>query len=215
MILASWAVVALACSKAPTPAAGPFRDDFNRSVLGPDWSTNNPDAYRLVDGQLDIRMAHNQPLWLTRPIPRDVRVDFDCTPREAAVDMKVELFGDGERHESAGDIARDAQYTASGYVFIFGGWHNQLSALVRQAEHQWQRKPGVPTRRDVRGVPGRQYHWTIVRQGQHIEWKIDGQPFLQLDDQNPLAGPGHDRFAFDGWESEVVCDNLEIVPAGE
>lgn len=126
--------------------------------------------------------------------------------------MKVELFGDGERHESDAEVARDAQYTASGYVLIFGGWHNQLSALVRQAEHQWQSQPGVPTRRDFRGVPGRRYHWTIRREGQHLQWDIDGQPFLQLDDPEPLQGPGHDRFAFDGWESEVLCDNLKIEP---
>jgi hypothetical protein len=197
------------------PAAGPFHDDFNRSGLGSDWSSNNPDAYRLVDGHLQIKMAHNQPLWLTRPIPRDVRVDFDCSPQEEAVDMKVELFGDGERHESAADVERDAQYTASGYVFIFGGWHNQLSTLVRQAEHEWQRTRGVPMRRDIRGIPGRWYHWTIRRQGQHLTWDIDGQPFLQRDDPDPLEGPGHDRFAFDGWESEVLCDNLQIVPLAD
>lgn len=198
------------CTK--TAPSGSFQDDFNRSALGPDWQTENPGAYRLVDGQLEIRMAHNQPLWLTRPIPRDVRIDFDCTPREPAVDMKVEVFGDGRRHESAEDIARDAQYTASGYVFIFGGWHNQLSTLARQFEHQWQYQPGVPMRRDVRGVPNRRYHWTIIRDGHHLEWDLDGSLFLQLDDPNPLEGPGHDRFAFDGWESEVACDDLKIEP---
>jgi hypothetical protein len=210
--LAAAALTAVNCAKKATVAAGPFQDDFNRSSLGADWHSENPDAYRIVNGQLDIRMAHNQPLWLTRPIPSDVRIDFDCTPKDDAVDMKVEVFGDGERHESATDVARDAQYTASGYVFIFGGWHNQLSTLVRQAEHQWQLQRGVPMRRDVRGVPNRTYHWTIRRQGGHIAWDIDGQSFLRLDDPDPLTGAGHDRFAFDGWESEVVCDNLKIVP---
>lgn len=80
VLLCSWVLIAGSCTKRPAPPAGPFRDDFNRSVLGPDWSSRNPEAYRLVEGQLDIRMAHNQPLWLTRPIPRDVRIDFDCTP---------------------------------------------------------------------------------------------------------------------------------------
>ncbi len=204
-------LLAAGCTRHPTPPAGPFQDDFDRAELGPNWHSHNPGAYRIIDGELDIKLAHNQPLWLARPIPRDVRIDFDCTPLDPAVDMKVEVFGDGERHESAADIARDAQYTASGYVFIFGGWHNQLSTLVRKLEHQWQYQRGVPTRRDVRGVPGRRYHWTIVRRGQHVEWDIDGQPFLQLTDPHPLAGPGHDRFGFDGWESEVRCDNLKIV----
>ncbi len=211
-VLAVCMLAVLSCAKPPAPLTGPFRDDFNRSEIGSDWYTNGPDGYRILDGQLDIRMAHNQPLWLKRVLPRSVRVEFDCTPRDEAVDMKVELFGDGERHESDADVTRDAQYTASGYVFIFGGWHNSLSALVKKAEHQWQYEHGVPTRRDVHGIPGRKYHWTITRKGGHIEWNIDGQLFLQLDDPAPLAGPGHDRFAFDGWESEVTCDNLELTP---
>ena len=194
------------------PHPGAFHDDFDRETLGPDWQSHNPDAYRIVDGKLHIKMAHNQPLWLTRPIPRDVRIDVDCTPKDAAIDMKVEVFGDGQRHESAEAIAKDLQYTASGYVFIFGGWHNHLSTLVRQQEHQWQYDKGVPVDRKTRGIPGHTYHWTITRKGHHVAWEIDGKPFLKLDDPNPLEGPGHDRFAFDGWESEVVCDNLKIVP---
>lgn len=201
------------CKKsAPNAITAPFEDDFNRAELGPNWESHNPGAYKIDNGQLHFKLAHNNPLWLKRSLPRDVRIDFDCAGLSPAVDTKVEVFGDGQRHESDEDIRRDAQYTASGYVFILGGWNDRLSTLVKQREHQWQQEPGVPTRTDFHPEPRRTYHWTILRKGGHIEWDLDGLPFLSLDDPNPLEGPGHDRFGFDGWEAEVVCDNLKIAP---
>lgn len=201
-----------ACTKSGGGSAGAFSDDFNRNELGPDWETHNPGAYQLVNGQLHFKNAHNNPLWLKRPLPRDVKVEFDCTSHDPAIDTKVELYGDGQRYESDADIARDAQFTASGYVFIFGGWHNRLSTIVKQFEHEWQYQRGVPMRQDYPGEVGRTYHWTITRRGGHFEWDLDGLPFLTRDDPAPLDGPGHDRFAFTGWEAEVSCDNLKITP---
>ena len=38
---------------------------------------------------------------------------------------------------------------------------------------------------------GKKYHFRIQRRGGHIDWQIDGQPFLAFDDPNPLDGPAH------------------------
>ena len=121
-------------------------------------------------------------------------------------------MGDGVRFETDADVRRDAIYTASGYRFIFGGWHNRLSTIARQNEHTWQMDPSVPRRTDVHVVPGQRYHWTITKRGGHLEWWMDGQPFLTLDNPDPLQGDGHDRFGFDGWESGAEFDNLKITP---
>jgi len=207
-------------TKSPAAAAaaiGPkgFTDRFDRKELGPDWF-NSGGPYSLENGQLTFQMAHNHPLWLERVLPRDVRVEFDCTALSPDGDVKVELFGDGRAAESEEDVQRDLQYTATGYVFIFGGWRNHLSTLVKQREHAWQYDPSVPRRNDVRVEPGRRYHWTITRTttavGAHFDWQLDRQPFLAWDDAQPLDGPGHDRFAFEGWESKVACANLSIQP---
>ena len=224
-VVLACAVAAFGCSKrssssspsSAVPLAAPeletaFHDDFDRAELGADWETDAPAAYTVANGALHVAMAHNQPLWLKRALPHDVRVEVDCTPLTPAIDMKVELFGDGSSHESEADIARDAQYTASGYVLIFGGWQGQLSTIVRRFEHEWQRDPSVPSRRDVHGAPGRKVHWSITRKGSRLTWEVDGQPYLSRDDPHPLEGAGHDRFAFDGWEAAYSCDDLTITP---
>jgi hypothetical protein len=192
--------------------ARPFTDDFNRVALGDAWQ-NSGAPWKIVDGQLTVARAHNHPLWLQRPLPDDVRISFDCVSHSPDGDLKVELFGDGQAHATDDEVARDLQYTASGYVAIFGGWMNSRSVLVKQREHQWQFEHGVPMRIG-RGqvVPGQRYHFTFERRGTRLTWFLDGAPFLTLDDPQPLHGPGHDRFGFTGWESDVAFDNLEISP---
>jgi hypothetical protein len=188
---------------------GTWSDDFNRAELGSDWN-NTGGPYRIDNGALVFQMAHNHPLWLVKSLPDNVQIDVDCTARSADGDVKVVLAGDGKSFESDDGVRRDIQYTESGYVFIFGGWHNTTSALVKQQEHEWQRNPSVPHRSSPPVVPGHTYHFTIIRRGGHIEWNIDGQQFLVRDDPSPLAGPGHDHFAFTGWESQAIYDNLKI-----
>jgi hypothetical protein len=205
------AAAAPGCAKSQPPLAAAWSDDFDRTVIGDDWNdTGGP--YRIEGGALTFEMAHNHPLWLRRPLPDDVRIDVDATALSPDGDIKVVLAGDGKSFESDDAVRRDLQYTESGYVFIFGGWHNHVSALVKMQEHEWQRDPRVPRDRSMRVVPGVTYHFTIVRRGGHIEWDIDGQPFLVRDDPAPLSGPDHSHFAFTGWESHVRFDNLKIQP---
>jgi hypothetical protein len=151
---------------------------------------------------LTVRGAHNHPLWLTRELPRDVVVELDAWSDSADGDIKVELFGDGQSY------ALDLEYTSTGYVFIHGGWHNRISALCRREEHGEDRK----TRSDLRVIPGKHYHYAIARHRDRVEWFIDGQLAMELDDPAPLEGPQHRYFAFDNWETSIHFDNLVIRP---
>jgi hypothetical protein len=160
-----------------------------------------------------VARAHNRSLWLRRTLPDDVVVELDATSMSPDGDLKIELFGDGESFQSDDDVAKDLIYSSSGYVFIFGGWRNSRSALVKRNEHQWQFEPGVPTRVQPRVEPGRTYHWTITKRGGNIDWRIDGQPFLALQDPTPLRGTGHQFFGINNWEADVYYDNLRIRPA--
>ncbi|MBN1207105.1 MAG: hypothetical protein JXB05_19625 [Myxococcaceae bacterium] len=189
----------------PLPPPGPFADSFDREALGEDWNVTNPSAVKLENGALTVRLTHNRPVWLKRPIPTNATIEFDAWTDEPSGDIKVEAWGDG-RSFYAGDLRM--QYTASGYVFIFGGWRNTQSAIARQHEH-------TPDRaiRDGKAVePGKRYHFTITRRGATIEWSIDGQPFLSLRDPSPLEGPRNQFFGFSGWETKVHFDNLKIQP---
>ena len=97
---------------------------------------------------------------------------------------------------------------STGYVFIFGGWRNTTSVIARQTEHSQNRA----ARSDFKVEPGKRYHWRIARRGTRIDWYIDGQIFLSVEDPSPLTGPEHQFFAFSGFESKVYFDNLRIQP---
>ena len=196
--------LAAGCRTKDPPITGPFRDDFERAEPGPSWNLTSP-AYRLGAGKLTVANAYNHPAWLRRKLPRDAVIDVDAVSRSPAGDLKVELYGDGESFDPD-----KGSYTSTGYVLIFGGWHNTLSVICRNNEHDDGRKA---ERRDVRVEPGRTYHWTITRRGGTIDWSIDGKPFLGWSDPEPIAGPGHEYLAVNDWESDVSFDNLEIRPA--
>jgi Farnesoic acid 0-methyl transferase len=187
----------------PAPVPGPYSDDFERTALGNDWLATDPTAARVDKGTLTIERAHNHPVWLRHPIPEDATIEFDAWTDSPEGDIKVEAWGDG-RSAHAG--APEAAYEATGYVFVFGGWHNTKSVLARQEEHG----PAVPARSSPSVEPGRRYHWQIRRKGGQISWSIDGVPFLELNDPAPLRGPSQAYFAFSGWESPVHFDNLRI-----
>lgn len=195
----------LACEEVPRTysSAGParliFADDFSGPALSPSWLTTGPGA-RVEGGELRVQGLRNHPVWLTAPLPDDVRIEFDARAATDEGDIKVELAGDGRSY------ARAASYVATGYVVIFGGWNNSLSAIARRDEHGGDRK----TSEALKVEPGRRYHITLIRQGGLLRWEIDSQEVLTYDDPEPLAGPTHAHFAFGGWEAEVAFDNLAI-----
>jgi hypothetical protein len=196
---------ATAPAAASLPPPGPYADDFNRDTLGDAWNVTNPSAVKLQDGALVVELVHNRPVWLKRPIPTNATIEFDAWTDTAEGDIKVEAWGDG-RSFYAGDLR--LQYTATGYVFIFGGWRNTQSAIARQHEHTNDRAV-----RDGRAVvPGKHHHFKITRRGGNITWELDGQPFLNLQDPAPLEGPRNQFFGFSGWKTRVHFDNLKIEP---
>lgn len=187
------------CKIEKLPPAGPFSDDFNRDTLGADWLATGGN-WRIVNGELVIDHGYNHPLWLKRPIPDDAVIELDCWSNDDVGDLKVEAWGDGKSY------AETVSYTATSYVFVLGGWHNQISVIARMDEHGADRR----ARSDFRVEKGKKYHWRIARKGGHIDWQVDGKPFLTFDDRSPLHGPEHRYFGFNDWEAELHFDNLKI-----
>jgi len=185
-------------------STAPFTDDFERASLGADWNATSP-AYRIAAGQLQVSGAYNHPAWVRRPLPENAVIELDVASKSPDGDIKVELYGDGESFDPD-----KGSYDSTGYVLIFGGWHNSLSVICRQEEHGAGRKA---QRADVRVEPSRRYHFTITRRRGEIAWQIYGRPFLAWTDPEPLSGPAHSYFAVNNWESDVTFDNLQIRPA--
>ncbi|MFL5366257.1 MAG: hypothetical protein ACJ781_12360 [Myxococcales bacterium] len=102
-------------------AAAPFRDDFQRASLGRSYWSNGGD-WRIAAGQVYSPGVGNNPLWLLLRLPPEVRIEFDARSDGADGDLKFEAFGDGRNH-------------STGYVFIFGGWHNRETRIAKLDEH--------------------------------------------------------------------------------
>ncbi|MGE0869131.1 MAG: hypothetical protein AB7P03_11220 [Kofleriaceae bacterium] len=195
----------VACKVAePPPVSASWYDGFERADLGMNYKATGS-GYKLVNGELSARGAHNHPLWLRKKLPRDVRVEFDCWSTEARGDIKVELFGDGVSYDADG-----GRYMATGYELIFGGWSNSKSIIARLDEHG----KDLAQRAEPKVVPNKRYHWRIERKGSVVTWFIDDMatPFLTLDDPQPLEGKGHEYFAFNNWETDTWFDNVVISP---
>ncbi|MGH1348522.1 MAG: hypothetical protein ACRBN8_43650 [Nannocystales bacterium] len=176
-----------------------LREDFDRDELGERWHATGEGA-RIENGLLVVDGVRNHPLWLELDLPDDVRIEFDAWATTDEGDVKVELFGDGT------SFATTPNYIASGYVVIFGGWNNTLSALVRKNEHGRQRV----TTNELKVQPDKRYHFVLTRTGRELHWEVNGAELLVYEDAQPLRGVGQNRFAFSGWDAQAHFDNLVI-----
>jgi hypothetical protein len=207
VILGALFVGSGACRPRVPVIDAPFSDNFDRAELGSDWLDTGHTA-KLKDGKLNVANSYNHPVWLKRRLPHDVQIDFDAVSRSPAGDIKVELFGDGESFD-----ADKGRYDPTSYMIVLGGWHNSKSIISRLGEHD----EAVKTSYDRVGteplaLPGQTYHFTIIRKGGTLEWKLNGQRYLTWTDPQPLDGSGHEYFAINDWEADVSFDNLTIRP---
>lgn len=191
---------------------GPFTDDFERADLGTHWRATSP-AWKVSNGRLCVQGARNHPIWLARRLPTNAIIEFQATSESADGDIKAELWGDG-RSSASGQSYTDA----TSYLAIFGGWQNKLHVLARIDEHAPDRKEIklVPegadfTRSTV--VPQQAYQFRVERRDGHtVRWLVNDVEILTYEDDEPLAGEGHEHFGFNDWEARVCFDNLRVTP---
>jgi hypothetical protein len=189
-----------------------LNEDFNRAALGPDWNLTS-DAWRIDDGRLCVKGAKNHPAWFVPRLPRNARIEFDVTAGSADGDLKAEAWGDGH------SVPSGATYDdATSYIVILGGWKNHFNVLARLNEHSTKRLEHrlVPGSEDPRLQPiveGRTYHVEIERgHGKTLRVTVDDNLFHELEDSSPLAGAGHEHFAFNDWDVPACFDDLLITP---
>ena len=112
-------------------------------------------------------------------------------------DITVEFFAGirmdrnrGRRYEYASDmnvtICADGQDLSSGYSFLFGGWRNTASAIVRKGRVMKQiRSHTIPREKSTHR---RWFHIRVQKRGTDLAFNIDGQPVLAYTDPEPLPG---------------------------
>ncbi len=183
------------------------------SNLGPNWLQAKTTAWRVENGKLCGRGAHNHGVWLNRTLPVNARIEFDAVAYSDEGDLKCEVWGDGR------SFATGTSYTnATSYLAILGGWHNTLHVLARLNEHGQDRKElkvdkNSDDPRDRPVVAGQTYHFKVERtDGKTIRFFVDGLEYHKWTDPNPLVGQGHDHFGFNEWEAKVCFDNVKVTP---
>ncbi|MBI5490673.1 MAG: hypothetical protein HY905_25285 [Deltaproteobacteria bacterium] len=190
---------------ASPPLGEGFSESFEAATLDKQLWRATSGGYAIENGALRAKNARNRPLWLKRRLPCDVVIELTAWSDSPDGDLKVEVMGDGASYDPD-----QGSYVSTGYIFIFGGWNNTVSTIVKQDEHHARLVVDEQTRVE----PGRKYRWSIRFAGGHIEWWIDGSLFLSADDPQPLCGPGHDHFGVNDWSVPIHIDDLTIRPAG-
>ena len=182
-----------------------FEDAFDRAEVGDKYKPSEPDlghaagTWKIENGRLVAEKIHNANLWLQIPLPERVRVEVDARAETDVGDIKAEIFGDGQTHQS-------------GYIAIMGGWKNSINCLARRDEHSEERKQDARCGPGGRCIePNVDYHWTFIRTDNVLKWYVDGSLFLEYDDKHPVMGR---HFAFGNWEARGSFDNLKIYDLG-
>ena len=117
--------------------------------------------------------------------------------RQFTGDITVEFFAGirmdrnrGRRYEYASDmnvtICADGQDLNSGYSFLFGGWRNTASAIVRKGRVvKRTRSHTIPSEKSTHR---RWFHIRAEKRGADLAFYIDGQQALVYTDPEPLPG---------------------------
>jgi len=165
-----------------------FSDDFERNDIGNNWQARSG-RWRIENGRLVCKGDKNEGIWLNFKLPQRVRLEFDAMALEDEGDIKFEIFATEQRHQT-------------GYILIFGGWHNSVTVIARLNEHGEDRMES-----SLRVEKNKTYHMAVVRTDGSLRWFIDGKLALSYDDETPIRG---EFFGFNDWNSLVSFDNLKI-----
>lgn len=194
------AVAWVGCAKPVDPLTGGklvYSEDFEGSGIPSAWSTKST-VWKVASGKLTGARAENEGVWLSQPLPEQVRVTFEVSSASPDGDIKFEIFTDGKTHQS-------------GYVGIFGGWKNRINIIARLDEHGTDRLEGAEGQSVVKD---RVYQMTVVRTDNRVRWWVDGKPFLTYADAAPLRGEGHKHLGFNTWHAPLSYDSVRIYDLG-
>jgi hypothetical protein len=202
---------------APAPSALPvlqavFKDDFEREAIGEQYFATG-DHYRIERGRLCVKGARNHPLWLRYRLPLNARIQVEAEAGSDDGDIKLEAWGDGQAAAS-----RITYNDATSYLAVFGGWKNRYHVLARMDEHAPDRpevviEPGSDDPRQQPVLAGHRYRLKLERtDGRTVRFWVDDVEMLSFTDPLPLAGEGHNHFAFNAWEAPVCFDHLVVEP---
>lgn len=124
----------------------------------------------------------NATLWCKRRLKGDVTLEF-------AAGIKMDRSR-GNSYEYASDInatiCADGEDLTSGYSFMFGGWNNTSTRIMRGNTVVAESKTSlIPNKQNIHR---RWFYIKIRKQGSKLQYYIDNQLVLEFNDPQPLTG---------------------------
>jgi len=140
-------------------------------------------------------------IWCKRLLKGDVTLEF-----AAAIKMDRERGGS---YEYAADInagiAADGRDLTSGYSFMYGGWNNSSTSILRGSEVAAKdEKLRIPA---GGGLHRRWFYFKIRKQGGRLQYFIDNRLVLEYTDTEPLTG---DRIAIWTHNNGIMVAKVRI-----
>jgi len=112
-------------------------------------------------------------------------------------------------------ICGDGRNLSSGYSFIFAGWDNQKTALLRHREIVAE---NTDPQFQIHGVQEEEHphhtHWFYLRaqkKGGHLRFYVDNLLALEYEDPDPLPGG---RIAFWTWGNGLLLTRVRVAYEG-
>jgi hypothetical protein len=144
-------------------------------------------------------------IWNKRSFKGDVTADFYCGPKmdrdrgdhyEYAADFNCTLNGDGN------DLT-------SGYSFLFGGFDDKKTVLMKGTQVLAENTSVVIPRES--GIHRRWFHVKAENKGGHLRMWVDDQLVIDTIDKDPLKG---DRVALWTWNNGMMVGRVALSGLG-
>jgi hypothetical protein len=176
------------------PACGEWKVT-NRWQCDPRWS--------FFSG---VQMGNPACLWNKRQHGENVTIEFFVGPK---MDRSR-----GKWYEYAADfnavICADGQDISSGYSFMFGGWDDRGSQIVRQHQILAENRRIVIPRKS--STHRRWFHVKLRKRGKQLTFWVDGALVGSVRDENVLPG---NRFGLWTWNNGIMVAQVRVATDSE
>ncbi|MEW6357651.1 MAG: hypothetical protein AB1696_15070 [Planctomycetota bacterium] len=174
-------------------------------VAGGTWEVSNrwqcDERWSFFSGRSDRLAA----IWNKKEMKGDITVEFFVGPK-----MDQDR---GRKYEYVSDmnvtICADGKDLTSGYSFIFGGWLNTRSRIMKGDKVLAERFKRIPSELNIH----RQwFHIKAKRSGTHLSFYVDNELVLECDDPEPLDGG---RVAIWTYNNGIMVSRVRISSGAE
>jgi hypothetical protein len=172
-----------------------FREDFSRPDIPSRWDIIGP--WEVKDGEFRMWGAESQIARLRLPVLGDVRLAFDCH-------VESEFLSDVTCFLGALKTPRERLYFYDGgYLFQYGGWHNQRITLLGPNGILWNKRASPLVR-------GKRYHVDAQKMGDRLILNVDGKTIIDVQDSQYVHGAEQAIVGFYGYKADVRYSNVRV-----